>query len=175
MRADPWHCLTHVNSATVSRHNSIVDVIADYVRRAGGQVWVEPRHDPDAEDRSDRRRPDLFVVLGPAAFYVDAAVVHPTSTSYLRAAAQRRLGAARIAEQRKERRHSATSAAGGATFVPFVLETYGGFGEQARAFIRLLADYAAPTGAASTAPRSSPVCALGSNRDWPPATYALPI
>ena len=146
LRDDPWHCLAHSSSATVRRHNSLVEILADFARRAGGAAWVEPRHDPNDEARSDNRRPDIHIVLGPTAFYIDVAVVHPTCPTYLPVSTQNPLGAAANMERRKRRRYDATCTAEGATFVPFVLETFGGFGNDARAFIRLLADFAVTNG-----------------------------
>ena len=105
------------------------------IQRAGGQAWSEPRQD----FWQDRRRTDIFAVLGPKSYHVDVRVTHPTSTSYVELACQGPLRAADAAAQEKKRRYAAMASAEGAEFVPFVVETYGGFGTDARAFMDDLA------------------------------------
>ena len=101
-------------------------------------AWSEPRQD----FWQDRRRTDIFAVLGPKSYHIDVRVTHPTSLSYVQVACQGPLRAAELAAQEKRRRYAALAHADGAEFVPFVVETFGGFRKDARAFISDLAKFA---------------------------------
>ena len=139
---DPWHILSHKGGGEAGRrHDEIVDRLVDAVQRAGGQAWSEPRQD----FWQDRRRTDIYAVLGPKAYHIDVRVTHPTSVSYITVACQGPLRAAEAAAQEKRRRYAAMAHAEGATFVPFVIETFGGFGKDAKAFIADLARFASTT------------------------------
>ena len=142
LQNDPWHILSHKGGGEAGRrHDEIVDRLVDAVHRAGGQAWAEPRQD----FWQDRRRTDIFAVMGPKSYHIDVRVTHPTSVSYVTTACQGSLQAAEEAAQEKKRRYAAMAHSEGATFVPFIVETYGGFGKDARAFIADLAKFAATT------------------------------
>ena len=142
LQNDPWHILSHKGGGEAGRrHDEIVDRLVDAVHRAGGQAWAEPRQD----FWQDRRRTDIFAVMGPKSYHIDVRVTHPTSTSYVTVACQGSLKAAEEAAQEKKRRYAAMAHSDGASFVPFIVETYGGFGKDARAFITDLAKFAATT------------------------------
>ena len=65
LELDPWHILSHKGGGEAGRrHDEIVDRLVDAVQRAGGQAWSEPRQD----FWQDRRRTDIFAVLGPKVF-----------------------------------------------------------------------------------------------------------
>ncbi len=100
---------------------------------------MEPRppHDNPAAD-GGRRRPDLDVTLGAARFLVDVTVRHPCAKSRVDVGSRARLAVAEQAEKSKTTYHadSTRTARPKATFVPFVLETYGGIGKQACEFIK---------------------------------------
>jgi hypothetical protein len=59
--------------------------------------------------------------------------------SYRKQAANRVLGAAKIAERRKNLKYLARVEAERAEFFPFIVETFGGFGNKARELIKVLA------------------------------------
>ena len=142
LQNDPWHVLSHKGGGEAGRrHDEIVDRLVDAVHRAGGQAWAEPRQD----FWQDRRRTDIFAVMGPKSYHIDVRVTHPTSTSYVTLACQGSLKAAEEAAQEKKRRYAALAHSEGATFVPFIVETFGGFGKDARTFIADLAKFAAVT------------------------------
>ena len=132
LELDPWHILSHKGGGEAGRrHDEIVDRLVDAVQRAGGQAWSEPRQD----FWQDRRRTDIYAVLGPKSYHIDVRVTHPTSLSYVETACQGPLRAAEAAAQEKRRRYAAMAHADGAEFVPFIVETFGGFGKDARTFI----------------------------------------
>jgi hypothetical protein len=142
LQFDPWHVLSHKGGGEAGRrHDEIVNRLVEAVQRAGGQAWAEPRQD----FWQDRRRTDIFAVLGAKSYHIDVRVTHPTSTSYVEVACQGPLRAAEVAAAEKKRRYAALARAEGADFVPFIVETYGGFGKEARAFIDDLAKFAAIT------------------------------
>ena len=142
LELDPWHILSHKGGGEAGRrHDEIVDRLVDAIQRAGGQAWSEPRQD----FWQDRRRTDIYAVLGPKSYHIDVRVTHPTSLSYVETACQGPLRAAEAAAQEKRRRYAAMAHADGAEFVPFIVETFGGFGKDARTFIADLAKFAATT------------------------------
>jgi hypothetical protein len=142
LELDPWHILSHKGGGEAGRrHDEIVDRLVDAIQRAGGQAWSEPRQD----FWQDRRRTDIFAVLGPKSYHIDVRVTHPTSLSYVETACQGPLRAGEAAAQEKRRRYAAMAHADGAEFVPFIVETFGGFGKDARIFIADLARFAATT------------------------------
>ena len=51
------------------------------------------------------------------------------------------LAAAKNREARKHQKYDSQSSSNGAKFIPFVLETYGGFGKEALAFIKKLSKF----------------------------------
>ena len=76
----------------------------------------------------------IYAVLGPKSYHIDVRVTHPASLSYVETACQGPLRAAEAAAQEKRRRYAAMAHADGADFVPFLVETFGGFGKDARTF-----------------------------------------
>jgi hypothetical protein len=68
-------------------------------------------------------------------------VIHPTCVSHVHRA-QSLLGAAQRAEKKKNDKYLEKSTEVGAKFVPFVFETFGGLGKQAREFLRTIALFA---------------------------------
>ena len=65
---------------------------------------------------------------------VDVSVIHPAAASYVDHA-QRPLGAAAFREREKERRYATLVAEEKAELVPFVMESTGAVGQQAKQFI----------------------------------------
>ena len=91
---------------------------------------------------TDDEHTDIRVALGAKLFYIDVTVVHPTAASYLHEAAGASLKIAKKAERSKSRQYKDKAKRERATFVPFVMETFGGFGKCARDFVNLLATFA---------------------------------
>jgi hypothetical protein len=142
LETDPWHVLSHKGGGEAGRrHDEIVNRLVEAIQRAGGQAWSEPRQNFWV----DRRRTDIFAVLGPKSYHIDVRVTHPTSRSYVEVACQGSLRAANVAAQEKKRQYGAMASAEGAEFVPFIVETYGGFGVDARDFMSELAKFASLT------------------------------
>jgi hypothetical protein len=136
MRDDPWHPLSHSSGSrdSIHGHNEIARLLARYISKAGGRAWLEPRFQMRADDD---QHTDVKFVFGRIMGYIDVYVVHPTAASYLRRATTPLRIAAEV-EAMKNAKYAERAAADHALFFPFVVETFGGLGERAREFIRLL-------------------------------------
>jgi hypothetical protein len=143
---DPWHFLScnRLKSTTITyRHDLIKQTLADWIRRVGGSAEVEPRGLWAREDGGDGRQPDIRAVLGGLVFLLDVAVVHPTSAGRIGTPTSlTELGTSTQMEAIKINRYTELARHERATFVPFVVETFGGFGREARKFCTLLSRFA---------------------------------
>ena len=86
------------------------------------------------------------MVLGARSVQIDFMVVYPLSASRIArgpARTQMELGWSEYFEGRKRAKHGAGVERYGDEFVPFVLESTGGFGEAAREFLKELAAFGA--------------------------------
>ena len=104
-----------------TRHDIIVQKLATFIRSASGSVFLEPKH-------SDEKRADAQVFFPADTSLVDVTVCHPAAPFYTTNTASTSLGAARFRERQKHLKYDGQAKADCATFFPFVLETYGGFG-----------------------------------------------
>jgi hypothetical protein len=75
------------------------------------------------------------VTIAEFRFFVDVTVRHSLSPSYLRSAGATKLAVARMAERSKQLEQSVLAERAGGSFVPFVIETTGGFGPGASEFL----------------------------------------
>ena len=130
-RADmPSHCLSCIPSAGASvthRHDLVKNVLAYWARIAGAAVEIEPRN----LFAGSNMRPDLLIHLGCTRYLLDVVISHPLAPSHVRHA-QRPLGTAASAENRKRRAYGRLPAGVGANFVPFSCESFGAIGECAK-------------------------------------------
>jgi len=100
---------------------------------------------------------------------VDDSITHPAAPSYCRTAAFTRLHATLAREARKSKKYTPLAEKEGCKFVAFVLETFGGFGVQAKYFmdelIRQSKDHAQPSAMRfrDYAIRSLSICLLNGN------------
>ena len=108
-------------------------LIATHVRTAGGAVYVEPKY-------VGSLRPDAQVFFPSATDELDVSITHPSCKSYASMGAKEYL-AAKAREAVKHKKYDSQSSSNGAKFIPFVLETYGGFGKEALAFIKKLSKF----------------------------------
>jgi hypothetical protein len=137
---DPWHFLSCARLASTMldlRHNHVCQILAIWCRRVNACVTLEPT----SLDNRNQNRPDLHVIMGHRLFLVDVSIVHPTATSNVVQAA-RSLSAAKKREKVKLRQYSEMARQQSATFVPFVIESFGGFGPRAVEFMKEVADFA---------------------------------
>lgn len=121
-------CTRLRRSAATTRHDMLVRLLDRFIRRAGGATYVEPNW-------LGGQRPDIHVCFPDSRYLLDASVTHPAAPSYCRASAFTLLHAATDREKRKTTKYKALATEEGSAFVPFVMETYGGFGPKAGRFL----------------------------------------
>lgn len=90
-------------------------------------------------DSQDDSRADAHFFFSSMTSYVDVSVVHPAAPSYVKQA-HRALSAALTREKQKDSLYQQRATSQGASFFPFVVETFGAFGKKAQSFISKLQD-----------------------------------
>lgn len=130
-----------------NRHDLIKHQLARLSRDAGCAVAVEEHgheenDDPAEEHKVQGKRPDLSVAFLNDQTYIDVSVTHPLAPSYVGQAALKHGYAAARREQEKIEEYKTYAAQQHAVFVPFVLESLGTLGKQARRYIDKLGDAA---------------------------------
>ena len=110
-----------------TRHDRILFLLA----RLAKTVNIANRVEVPLENL---KRPDANFFLHNRTIATDVSITHPASKTYCRAAA-RTLGAAAIREKDKKREYSDQAKAENLDFVPFVLESFGGFGKCATSLV----------------------------------------
>ena len=137
-----WHYLNcmegHGGREVTLRHDQLVQLIARFLKLAGAVVVLEPKHVFSSETG---KRPDLQVVLASKVYLIDVTIVNPTAPSNLRHS-QKVLGQATAAEKIKLRKYEELSAQQNCTFIPFVIEVYGGIGKMAQEFLNEVSVFA---------------------------------
>jgi len=133
MQLDPWHhlnCLNLRSQSHTQRHDRVVKRIAQWCHRLGLSARIEPR----TED--ERQRPDLSIVAGTKRYLVDVTVVNPLALSNLAVASSAPLATAEKAAKLKLTKYADLAKRSRATFVPFAVETTGGFCKAAVQFVK---------------------------------------
>jgi hypothetical protein len=105
------------------------------VREAICSWWEEPRIYGGRPEDEPNRRPDAIVASHTVRYMIDVSVINPTAKSYLptgKYAAHR--------EKQKTKRYKQLARSEGCEFVPFVMESYGAWGEEATNFLRKISD-----------------------------------
>jgi hypothetical protein len=157
--ADPDHahsCIAQKGASRQRRHDALKLALAGLARSCGYHVEVEPifpllPHNPDTGQlertaEPDGRRGDLLLVRNNTRQLIDVTVVRPTAPTQLRSSSVagahlQPLAAASDAERLKHRKYDAECARHGWKMVPFVLETYGAKGTEARQLLQRLAPH----------------------------------
>jgi hypothetical protein len=119
-QADRWHGLTHNGEAEATRrHDAILHVLRDWIHKAGGRAFLEPRAH---HDQGDNTRADIMAFIGPERYLIDVEVTHPTGLHHLQrnGSSQVSLAAAEAEATKKARKHSRQALAQMATFVPLL-------------------------------------------------------
>ena len=137
LQEDPLHffsCEKLRQTAMTMRHDLIVRILSRFVQRAGGSCYVEPKF-------YSGKRPDVHIYFPSSRTMVDVSVIHPAAKSYARRA-HVPLFAAHTRETAKTSKYRKVAETESAFFVPFVLESFGGFGTQALKFVSDVASLA---------------------------------
>jgi len=137
---DPTHpleCPSSQDSITF-RHDTAKQQLAHLAKTLGADTSIEPPFmlGPDSE-----QIPDLRLILGPQRVLVDVSIRHPLAPSNVRRA-QRPLATAKNGEREKIDKYEEDAQRMGFRFVPFVIETTGGWGPRARHLASELATHA---------------------------------
>ena len=86
--------------------------------------------------------PDLRLLMGSHRILLDVSICHPLAPNYIGSSGQFPLGVAKGTETRKCRKYEAEANRAGFAFVPFILETTGGWGPRAITLVHQLAKFA---------------------------------
>ena len=154
---DHFHSCGHTAGRSVTqRHDQLKHALAKLARSVGFVVIVEPKfpatftHHIDAATghssltalKTDERG-DLLLIRHDKKLLVDIRVCRPTCLSELQRSDKGNrepLITAAAHEKLKHRKYDKECQKHGWTFVPFVLETYGGMGKEAQKLLTVLAD-----------------------------------
>lgn len=131
LSSDPAHflsCKSFRHSPVNHRHGMQTQLLVRLIHKAGGTAYLEPSW-------IDQKRPDIHATFPDARFVIDNSYTHSAAPSHCRASAFHVLHAAKKREATKTSKYQAMAAAEDCKFVPFVQETYGGLGIQAKRFI----------------------------------------
>lgn len=131
VRGDAEHilsCCIFQGQLVIVRHNELERIIHYMVRRLGGSSTIEPQRLVLASGK----HPDLELLLGAIRYLLDVTIVTPRTGP---------LEAAECAANHKSNHYRDLAASCRATFIPFPIETYGAWGDQARSFAKILRDF----------------------------------
>ena len=125
--SDPLHGLSckQVGGCIIMRHNGVRDAIVTALRKAG----ISPIVEPCGYDASDNRRPDIFAIINGRSTFIDVIIVHPSAPSHRN---KKQLAAAEYYVKFKVNKYRALAESSDAVIIAFVVETNGGYSDQAR-------------------------------------------
>ena len=142
LKEDPWHflsCNTRKRMEITQRHDEITLALHNTLIDVGALSSREPR-DLSA---TDQLRPDLLTTLAPDQYMIDVCVTNPLCKTHLPRAANKMLGATIHAANNKIEKYRKMAQDRRMYFMPFAVETTGGWGSQAVEFINTIAGWKA--------------------------------
>ena len=162
-RADPDHlhsCTLQAGSSVSRRHHRLVHQVAALAKSVGFHATIEPSFPAvitttthpitnqliHSKEKS-KDRGDLLLIRGNQVILIDVSVTRPTSTTNLTLTQTKDVTvqpgiAASIVEQRKHAHYDEECKKHGWKLIPFVLESYGGFGKEASKLLLDMAELA---------------------------------
>jgi hypothetical protein len=126
----------------IARHNAVRDVIASFCRSALLQPKVE-----QLLGYGNERPDDIYIPSwsGSAPAAVDVSFINPVNST-VRSKAASSAGAATVErEKQKLKKYARFSEENHVTIIPFAIETFGGIGPMAQAFLHRVATFSART------------------------------
>ena len=135
-------CVKFAGQLVNHRHKLLCQATENAIRRAGGFARSEPAY----LQLASGVRPDIDALFGLNRALVDCTIRTPDSQKPLTS-----LAAAAEAEADKHRTYDALAADLGAKVVPFAIETFGAWGEEARNFMLQLRNFVQTNGRELTA------------------------
>ena len=135
LRQNPAHLLI-CNKANgllqTVRHDVIRDLLVSFLQRVGIRAIAEPNY---YGALSSKKKVDIDATFPLFDTHlVEVAVMTPTAKTFLKKAQEKQGGAA-VREDSKTNKYQKSASAADATFVPFVMESFGTIGKQALKFI----------------------------------------
>jgi hypothetical protein len=121
------------------RHNVIINKLRLFANRVGCTALAEP------QSHDDQQRGDLHVITPDGDhIWTDATIVQPTAPTWLkRGTAKTQLAAANIRTLEKHTQYDHVAAQHQADFYAFAVEVFGSLTDEAKAFAKRIAKYAA--------------------------------
>ena len=137
MHSHPEGCCKNANIFT-ARHDAVTKCLAQLIKK-GGPLGIKVTLEPQVA--AGNRQPDIKVERNGVVTYIDVVVASPVSEAAIGSGSAERVGvAAELAEQRKRRDYEG----GSFEVIPFAVESYGRFGEQATRYLNALAPRVSP-------------------------------
>jgi hypothetical protein len=128
-------CNLKLSGSMIARHNHIINIIRYIVQLAGGASRTEPVHLTD----NNGNRTDIEVIMGDKHYQLDVSIVSPLSLSYLTPTAKpTQLQLAKRKAVAKTSKHIQNSTSAGATFIPFIVEIFGGMINECKTFLEFV-------------------------------------
>jgi hypothetical protein len=142
---DPDHllaCSRHRRTFITMRHNNLVQVVLDLARLVGFHAIREPNDHirppeiaalPPHSEKFNHHA-DILLLKHDLKLYIDVTVVRPTTVTNLRSnprVENTPLAATIPVAKAKHLKYDAIARANEYTMIPFVVESYGGFGKEA--------------------------------------------
>ena len=112
----------------------MVKMLCSFIRVAGAVPFLEPK----GLDGTGSKRPDIQVHFPDGSCLVDGSFTHPAGKTYAPYASTTPLYAADTRERFKHNKYDVIAADEKCPFIPFVMETFGGYGKEALAFLSRL-------------------------------------
>ena len=135
LASDPNHflsCKLFRRTTVTTRHDTMVQLLCNFTRSAGCAVFIEPK----GLDGVGGKRPDALIHFPSRCVHLDGSITHPAATTYAPMASKTPLVAAKNREGMKHSKYDLIAANEKSSFVPFVMETFGGFGGEALNFLK---------------------------------------
>jgi hypothetical protein len=134
VEGDPLHFLScrKLLAVMTLRHNKVLGTLASIAKLIPMPHQIETKVDSEGKSRTD----GLFMFHSNSVM-IDVAITCPTGDTYMKAA-RTALGAATIREKQKIRKYESEVHKEGIEFVPFVVETTGGFGGRAKKGVKAM-------------------------------------
>jgi hypothetical protein len=127
-------CISRRKRELNTRHDQVAKFIQKTVVMTGGCATIEPSH----LERESRKRPDLDIQLDGNRILIDVSIVHPTAPSHYNLASKKPLVTAENMEKTKLTKYTDIARYHNCTFIPIVLESYGGMPQKCLEFISTL-------------------------------------
>ena len=140
LRKDAWHFMTckKLGKGEVNvRH----DEVETALYRSALMMGLQATRQPTGLDPKSDLRPDLMLILPGRRILTDVAICHPLAPGRRESGqSSKTLGTARVIEYNKRRKYTEIKVQHDLELLPFVVETCGGVGREARKLLKAMAE-----------------------------------